>query len=329
MSDKKSEKSPLLQVDRGSSTSSYESAREAYNNVDPNFSRQIHDSRTPENLVEECHQEGGGYLKSIVFGGLDGTLTIFAIVAGAYGGGLSWEVILILGISNVFADAIAMGAGEYLSSKAHRDYVLTEKRREQWEYKNYKDGEIKEMIVLFHQRGMGLADAESVVKKMAEYEDFFIDLMVTEELGLTLPDEDEASLLKDALAMFLSFLLFGSFPLVPFFLGPFDFMSMDNLILAAFVCTGISLFSLGAFKSTFRYSLSMSSGHSVILNPQLSFPQFLTLSFCVLLFLRAARLLIGFLLDWSLYVWAVCVPRLHIPLEQLLMKLYKSRCLNI
>lgn len=38
---------------------------------------------------------------------------------GAYGGGLSWEVILILGISNVFADAIAMGAGEYLSSKVH------------------------------------------------------------------------------------------------------------------------------------------------------------------------------------------------------------------
>jgi hypothetical protein len=79
MSDKKSEKSPLLQA-----TSSYESARAAYNNVDPDFSREIHDSRTPENLEGECHQEGGGYLKSVVFGGLDGTLTIFAIVAGLY-----------------------------------------------------------------------------------------------------------------------------------------------------------------------------------------------------------------------------------------------------
>jgi VIT1/CCC1 family predicted Fe2+/Mn2+ transporter len=159
---------------------------------------------------------------------------------------------LILGISNVFADAIAMGAGEYLSSKAHRDYVLTEKRREQWEYKNYKEGEVKEMIVLFNQRGMGLADAEIVVKKMAEYEDFFIDLMVTEELGLSLPDEDEASLLKDAFAMFISFLLFGTFPLLPFFLGPFDILNLDSLIMAAFLCTGVSLFSLGAFKSTFR-----------------------------------------------------------------------------
>lgn len=83
MSDKKSENSPLLQQNRPSGTkSSYENARAAYNNVDPNFSREIHDSRTPEDLNEECHQEGGGFLKSIIFGGLDGILTIFAIVAG-------------------------------------------------------------------------------------------------------------------------------------------------------------------------------------------------------------------------------------------------------
>ncbi|CAE7649898.1 VIT2, partial [Symbiodinium microadriaticum] len=111
-------------------------------------------------------------------------------------GGYNWETVLILGLSNVLADALAMGVGEYLSSKAHRDFVLTEKRREQWEYKNYKDGEIKEMTLLFTQRGMGAADAELVVKKMAEYEEFFVNLMVTEELGLQVPDEDEWGLLK-------------------------------------------------------------------------------------------------------------------------------------
>lgn len=252
MSENKTESSPLLAADRANS--SYENARTAYNNVDIEFSKQIHDSRTADDLENEFHQESGGYLKTVVFGGLDGILTIFAIVAGAYGGGFSWEVVLIMGISNVFADALAMGAGEYLSSKAHRDYVLTEKRREQWEYKNYKDGEIKEMVILFNQRGMGLADAELVVKKMAEYEDFFIDLMVTEELGLTLPDEDEASLLKDAFVMFMSFLLFGSFPLVPFVLGPLGLMKMDSIVTVAFLFTGISLFSLGAIKSSFSSS---------------------------------------------------------------------------
>lgn len=81
MSDKKSENSPLLQPNR-SNTGSYENARAAYNNIDPEFSREIHDGRTPEDLNEECHQEGGGFLKSIIFGGLDGILTIFAIIAG-------------------------------------------------------------------------------------------------------------------------------------------------------------------------------------------------------------------------------------------------------
>jgi len=256
------EKSHLLQntdnrsIPSFQSTSSgtYQSAREAFNHTDRAMSREVHDIGNRDNADEEGHQEGGGYLKSIVFGGLDGILTTFAIVAGAYGGGLAWEIILILGVSNVFADAIAMGAGEYLSSKAHRDYVMTEKRREQWEYKNYKEGEIKEMIVLFHQRGMGLADAELVVRKMAEYEDFFIDLMVTEELGLKLPNENEAALLKDAFVMFLSFLIFGLFPLFPFFLGPFGIMEDNNLIKTSLLFTGVSLFSLGAFKSTFSSS---------------------------------------------------------------------------
>ena len=45
-------------------------------------------------------------------------LTTFAIVSGASGGGLSSEVILILGFSNKIADALSMGLGDALSSKA-------------------------------------------------------------------------------------------------------------------------------------------------------------------------------------------------------------------
>mmetsp|Transcript_1671 Transcript_1671/g.2646 ORF Transcript_1671/g.2646 Transcript_1671/m.2646 type:complete len:282 (-) Transcript_1671:194-1039(-) len=231
---------------------SYQAAREAYNNVDPEMSRAIHDERALDHIEENT--PSGGYLKAIVFGGLDGILTAFAIIAGAVGGGFNWEIVLILGLSNVFADALAMGAGEYLSSKAHRDYVLTEKRREQWEYKNYKEGEIKEMVLLFTQRGMSSADAELVVRKMAEYEDFFVDLMVTEELGLQLPDEDEIGLVKDGLVMFFSFAAFGLLPLLPFLLGPLNLLGDTDLAILAFACTGAALFLLGSIKSTFSTS---------------------------------------------------------------------------
>ena len=59
-----------------------------------------------EQQEEGWHQSEGGFLKPIIFGGLDGILTSFAIVAGAAGGGLSPEVVLVLGFSNIFADAL-------------------------------------------------------------------------------------------------------------------------------------------------------------------------------------------------------------------------------
>lgn len=144
-----------------------------------------------------------------------------------------------------------MGAGEYLSSKAHRDFVLTEKRREKWEYKNYKEGEIKEMVKLFVQKGMSQPDAQLVVKKMAEYEDFFVDLVVSQQLG-QIGDDSELGLIQDGFVMFLSFALFGILPLIPFCLGPFHFFSDEILSIISFISTLLLLFFLGCIKSTFR-----------------------------------------------------------------------------
>ena len=52
-----------------------------------------------------------------------------SLVAGA---GLSVDVILILGFSSIFADAVSMGAGDAMSTKAENDYILAEKKREEW-----------------------------------------------------------------------------------------------------------------------------------------------------------------------------------------------------
>jgi hypothetical protein len=67
--------------------------------------RKYHDDKK-DLKDEEWHQSGGGFLKPVIFGGMDGILTSFAIVAGAAGGGLSPQVVLVLGFSNIFADAL-------------------------------------------------------------------------------------------------------------------------------------------------------------------------------------------------------------------------------
>lgn len=58
------------------------------------------------------------YLPEIIYGGMDGSITTFAIVTGAYGAGFSTNIIITLGIANLIADGFAMAVGNYLSVKA-------------------------------------------------------------------------------------------------------------------------------------------------------------------------------------------------------------------
>lgn len=62
------------------------------------------------------------YLGEFVYGGIDGSVTTFAVVAGASGGGLSSSIIIILGFANLFADGFSMSIGAYLSAKTNKQY---------------------------------------------------------------------------------------------------------------------------------------------------------------------------------------------------------------
>src|SRR5688572_5726897 len=64
------------------------------------------------------------YLGEFVYGAIDGTVTTFAVVAGAAGAGLSSTVIVILGFANLIADGFSMGASSYLSAKSERDLKI-------------------------------------------------------------------------------------------------------------------------------------------------------------------------------------------------------------
>jgi VIT1/CCC1 family predicted Fe2+/Mn2+ transporter len=55
------------------------------------------------------------YLPSFVYGGSDGAVTTFSVMAGAAGAGLDSKVIIILGLANLFADGFSMATADYLS----------------------------------------------------------------------------------------------------------------------------------------------------------------------------------------------------------------------
>lgn len=227
-------------------------ARKAYDGLDIDASKNFHDTR--KTAGTEMHQTAGPFLKPLIFGGLDGILTSFAIVAGAAGGSMPIPVVLVLGFSNIFADALAMGVGEFLSSKAENEWILSERRRENWEMENYPEGEIAEMIDIYEDRGMSREDATIVIEKMSKYKDFFVDVMMAEELALQVPDKDhKVESMKDGVAMFCSFATFGSLPLLGYVIIPALFPNKGEEVLftAACVITALVLFGMGCVKSVF------------------------------------------------------------------------------
>ena len=66
------------------------------------------------------------YLPSIVYGGSDGAVTTFAVMAGAVGAGFDTKVIITLGLANLCSDGFSMASADYLAedSKAKENKLL-------------------------------------------------------------------------------------------------------------------------------------------------------------------------------------------------------------
>lgn len=60
------------------------------------------------------------YLPQMVYGAVDGTVTTFAVVAGATGGNLSSATIIILWLANLFADGASMSISAFLAAKSEK-----------------------------------------------------------------------------------------------------------------------------------------------------------------------------------------------------------------
>ena len=225
---------------------SLEGAKGAFRSRDVKATIAAHSAGTrPGGAAEEHTQAQGRYLKSVVYGGLDGIITTFAVVAGVAGAALSAGIVLILGFANLIADGISMAIGDYLSSKSEREYENTERGREEWEVENYPEGEKKELVELYVSKGIGEADATAMVDIIAKDPKAWVDIMMVEELGIV---GSEESPLANAVATFLSFGLFGFIPLLTYVLATFVPALRVNSFLIAAARTAATLFTLGAMK---------------------------------------------------------------------------------
>ncbi len=150
------------------------------------------------------------YLPEFVYGGIDGSITTFAVVAGATGGGLDSSVVIILGFANLIADGFSMSVGAYLAHKSEQQNYYKHQRIEYWEVENMPHAEREEVREIYAAQGFEGVLLEQIVNKITENKDRWVNLMMKEELGMML---DSKSPLMIALVTFSSFLLVGFIPL--------------------------------------------------------------------------------------------------------------------
>jgi vacuolar iron transporter family protein len=214
-------------------------------------------SHEPEAIRERL--AGGpaaSYLRDWVYGGIDGSVTTFAVVTGVVGAQLSPAIILILGAANLVADGFSMAAGNYSATRTERQEAETLRRVEERHLAHDPEGEREEVRQLCAAKGLEGDELDRMVGIITADRDRWIEFMLAEEYGVT-PQIRQA--MRAALSTFGAFAICGLVPLLPFALG------LRNAIQVSIAMTLIVFFAIGSIKSRWLHLAWWKAGIETLL----------------------------------------------------------------
>ncbi|HXH18729.1 MAG TPA: VIT1/CCC1 transporter family protein [Chitinophagales bacterium] len=186
------------------------------------------------------------YLAEFVYGGIDGSVTTFAVVAGAAGAGLDSAIVIILGFANLLADGFAMSVGSYLSNKSEIDNYEKHKRIEYWEVENMKEDETEEVRQIFRERGFEGELLEKAVGVITADKDRWVETMMKDELQMIPPNKNPFAV---GGMTFFSFITVGFIPLLIYVLDYLTGLDDVNLFLYSSALTFVAFCIIGFLKS--------------------------------------------------------------------------------
>ncbi len=211
-----------------------------------------------EHTVEAIHERLAAgprqnYLRDWIYGGIDGSVTTFAVVSGVAGAQLSPWIILVMGFANLFADGFSMAASNFLGTRAEHEDL---KRLEAIEYRHVDlapEGEREEVRQIFRNKGFDGVDLARLVDLITSDRTRWVKTMLTEEYGL--PQQVRSPWLA-AITTFSAFLVCGLVPLLPYLFGS------SNPLMLSVIMTGGVFFAIGSAKSRWSTATWWRSGLS-------------------------------------------------------------------
>ena len=215
--------------------------------VDP--SRADLERHTPERIRKRLSRPPRpSHLRDFIYGGIDGAVTTFAVVAGVEGADLAASVVIILGFANLVADGFSMAVSNFLATRAEVQEREVARREEEREVAEVPEGEREEVRQIFARKGFSGDELDRVVDVITSDREVWVYTMMMEEHGFG-PTREEP--LRAAAATFLAFRVVGVIPLLAFVV---ELISEDVLaepFLWSSIMTGVAFFIVGALKSRF------------------------------------------------------------------------------
>ena len=199
--------------------------------------------RVSERLAEGAPQS---YLKDLVYGGTDGTITTFAVVSGVVGASLDTGIVVILGLANLLADGFSMAVSNFLGTRAERQFLQKMRAEEQEEIRLIPDGEREEIRQIYARKGFDGELLEQVVEVITSDEKVWVDTMLQVEHGLLLEGPEPG---KAAWFTFVAFLSAGAVPIVPFIVNLIVDDGIPVPFLWSSIATAVTFIAIGVFKA--------------------------------------------------------------------------------
>jgi VIT1/CCC1 family predicted Fe2+/Mn2+ transporter len=190
--------------------------------------------------MTESHK-AGSQLRDMILGGQDGLVNVLGVVLGAAAAAPDPKIILSIGLAATFAESLAMGAVAYTSFKAEKEHYESELAREKREILELPEVEKEEVREIYRKKGFKGKLLEQVVKQISSNESVWLEVMMSEELGLKPIDSE--GVVKTAFAVGLSCMVGSLVPLVPYFFLPLALGLPASIGFSALV-----LFGMGFYK---------------------------------------------------------------------------------
>ncbi|MDX6477073.1 MAG: vacuolar iron transporter family protein [Gaiellaceae bacterium] len=202
-------------------------------------------------------------IREFVLGAQDGLLVPLGVVTGMAAAHPGRTLIIVAGLAEAVAGAVAMGSGSFLASEAEERLYEAEIRDEGAEIADHPERETAELALILEREGLPRPQAEQVALGLAANPNVFLRTKVQKELGLS-PDAGGAAL-GDALVVGGTYLCAAIVPLWPYLVLP-----LTAALVASLICTLLALFALGVFKGRLARMTILTSGLQVAIIGSLS-----------------------------------------------------------